>query len=115
MLNSYASPCEAKKVWTGRLKRFKIKLMKGNILTRNNQVYGQYLWCRNRCGFSLTMELHELGGYSFDAKSMLKLNTFRGNFTHDCDDFRKNKRNIGLCLTGIFQYWINILLLVTHC
>ena len=94
-LNSYSSTSEAKKVWNDRLKDFNIKLMKGNILTRNNHVYGQYLWCRNRCGFSLTMELRE-GGYSFDAKSMLKLNSFRGNYMHDCDYFRRNKRNWGM-------------------
>ena len=97
MSNSYASPTEAKKIWNDRLKKFKIKLMKGNILTRSNKVYGQYLWCRNRCGFSLTLEYNDNFGYSFDKKSLQKLNSFRGNQTHDCDLHRRcKKRNFGM-------------------
>ena len=92
--NSYASPVEAKKILNSQLRKFKIKLMKGNILTRHNNVYGQYLWCRNRCGFSLTIELNSSGGYSFDEKSIAKLNFFHGDAKHDCDFHRKCKKGL---------------------
>ena len=97
-MNAFTTISEAKNHWNERLKGSNIKLMRGNNLQRNNQVYGQYLWCNNKCGFRLTVAL--LNGsslYSFDDKSMEILNSFtKDNVLHDCSSYRKIKNRSGV-------------------
>ena len=94
-MNTFNSANEAKNYWNERLKRSNIKLMRGNHLQKNNQVYGQYLWCNNKCGFRLTVAINGSGLYSFDDKSIEILNSFTDK-VHDCNSYRKLKNRSGI-------------------
>ena len=82
----FTTVTEAKNHWNEKLKGSNIKLMRGNSLHKNNKVYGQYLWCTNKCGFKLTIQLNGSGLYSFNDKSMEILNSLsKDKVRHDCN------------------------------
>ena len=99
-MNAFTTITEAKNYWNERLKGSNIKLMRGNNLQKNNQVYGQYLWCNNKCGFRLTVAQSLLNGsslYSIDDKSMEILNSFtEDKVIHDCNSYLKIKNRSGI-------------------
>ena len=112
MRNSYESASKAKDALNERWSNSNIRLMQGNTLSRNKVVYGQYLWCNKKCGFSLTLEFNEsseCGECHFDEKSRQLIEKLDANMKHNCEFYRKRKSH-GNFIENLFEVDRNLII-----